>query len=74
MKKKWQCSFCKRWDKDVWRMVVAPNAGICNACVAIAAQALLDTPKDEVSCVIATYMCVDNTPEGIAEFYAKHDK
>ena len=71
MKKTWKCSFCKRPHTKVWKIVVTEDAAICNTCVALTVQALLETPETETMGIIGGKISVDESPEAIAEFFAK---
>ena len=50
--KQLRCSFCRRKDSEVQKLVAGPRAYsgarvyICDACVAIATQIMIDTPGD----------------------------
>ena len=37
-----QCSFCKKSEEQVEKLVAGPEVYICNECVAIAARLMLD--------------------------------
>jgi ATP-dependent protease Clp ATPase subunit len=40
-----RCSFCRKKDSEVSKLVVGPRVYICDACVAIATQ-LMDDPSN----------------------------
>ena len=44
--KELRCSFCGRTQAEVGRLILGPNANICNECVEISADALRRTPAD----------------------------
>jgi hypothetical protein len=42
-----KCSFCRRKDTEVAKLVAGPRVYICDRCVAIAAQLMEGPPVDE---------------------------
>jgi ATP-dependent Clp protease ATP-binding subunit ClpX len=44
--KELRCSFCGRSQSEVGRLILGPNANICNECVEISADALRRTPVE----------------------------
>ncbi len=44
--KELRCSFCGRAQSEVGRLILGPNANICNECVEISADALRRTPVE----------------------------
>src|SRR4030042_7048927 len=44
--KELRCSFCGRAQSEVGRLILGPNANICNGCVEISADALRRTPVE----------------------------
>ena len=39
-----RCSFCKKSEDQIEKLVAGPNVYICNECVAVAARLMLETP------------------------------
>jgi hypothetical protein len=39
------CSFCGKSQNDVWRLIAGPGVYICNECIAICAEMILDGPE-----------------------------
>ena len=45
--KQLRCSFCRKKDSQVAKLVAGPRVYICDACVAIATQIMNDPPSDD---------------------------
>ena len=45
--KQLRCSFCRKKDSQVAKLVAGPRVYICDACVAIATQIMNDPPGDD---------------------------
>jgi len=42
-----RCSFCRKKDSDVLKLVAGPHVYICDACVALATQIMNNPPTDD---------------------------
>lgn len=63
-----RCSFCQRPTEDVHRLIAGSVASICNTCVSICTQTLLETPKDETKSIVGARFIVMSSPEDIEKF------
>lgn len=62
------CSFCQRPVEQVHRIIASKLANICNACVAVCAGILLETPKEETKSIVATAFKVLDSKEDVAKY------
>ena len=47
MFKQLRCSFCRKKDSEVLKLVAGPRVYICDACVAIATEIMNDPPSND---------------------------
>src|SRR5881397_1739355 len=54
--KQLRCSFCRKKDSEVLKLVAGPRVYICDACVAIATEIMNDPPSNDNAPVVRLSM------------------
>lgn len=72
MPKVLKCSFCGRTQFELYKIIKAPKAAICNTCTVICTRVLMETPEESAQAVLSfeVKIGVSRSPEEIAEYFA----